>query len=184
MSAMRLKAFDNHGFSRGRPAIVEALWVLVQALLVSSFIPGSTHRCVLLRLFGARIGRGVVFKPGVRVKFPWKLSVGDWSWIGEDVWIDNLAEVTIGDDCCLSQGAYLCAGSHDWSLESFDLIVKPITLCNGAWVAAMARVAPGVTVGEGAVLALGAIATRDLPPFTINVGAPAQVAGVRRVRAK
>jgi putative colanic acid biosynthesis acetyltransferase WcaF len=161
------------GFARGRPALVEALWMLVQAIFVSSFIPGSRHRAMLLTLFGARIGKGVVLKPGIRVKFPWRLGIGDNSWIGENAWIDNLAPVAIASDCCVSQDAYLCTGSHDWSAPGFDLITAPITLEPGAWVAARATVGPGVTIGRGAVLGLGSVASRDLDPWTVYAGVPA-----------
>jgi putative colanic acid biosynthesis acetyltransferase WcaF len=160
-------------FTRGRPAWVELLWMVVQALFVSSFIPGSGHRRALLRLFGARIGAKVVLKPGIRVKFPWRLSIGDHSWIGEEAWIDNLAPVAIGADCCVSQGAYLCTGSHDWTAPGFTLITRGITLEPGAWVAAKAVVGPGVTIGRGAVLGLGSVATRDLDAWTIYAGVPA-----------
>lgn len=160
-------------FTRGRPALVELVWMVVQAIFVSSFIPGSWHRRALLKLFGATIGANVVLKPGVRVKFPWRLTIGDNSWIGEQAWIDNLAPVTIGSDCCISQGAYLCTGSHDWSAPGFDLITRSITLEPGAWVAAKAVVGPGVTLGRGAVLGLGSVATRDLNPWTVYAGVPA-----------
>jgi putative colanic acid biosynthesis acetyltransferase WcaF len=176
---MRLDAFENAAFDRQRPAVVEGLWILVQAAFVRSFIPGSAHRRLLLRAFGAQVGRGVVIKPGVRVKFPWKLEVGDHSWIGEGVWIDNLAPVRIGSNCCVSQAAYLCTGSHDWSSPSFDLIVKPIEVRASAWIAARAVLGPGVVVGEGAVLTLGSVATGALEPWTVYAGHPA-----RRVRKR
>ena len=129
---IRLQDFKNPEFSRGRPALIEAAWMVVQWLLVSSWIPGAAHRRFVLRLFGARIGAGVNLKPRLRVKFPWRLTVGAHSWIGEDVWIDNLAPVTIGSNCCLSQGAFLCTGSHDWSSPTFDLITRAITIEDGA----------------------------------------------------
>jgi putative colanic acid biosynthesis acetyltransferase WcaF len=173
-----LAAYVPHGFVRGRPALVELLWIIVQALFVSSWVPGSWHRRALLRAFGARIGDRVVLKPGVRVKFPWRLTIGDNSWIGELTWIDNLADVRIGADCCISQGAYLCTGSHHWSQPGFDLITAPITLETGAWIAARACVGPGVTLGRGAVLGLGSVAGRDLDAWTIYAGIPA--APVRR----
>ena len=177
-----LSRYDTGGFDRGRSAVVEALWILVQALLVRSWLPGAAHRRWLLRLFGARIGAGVDIKPGVRVKFPWRLSIGAHSWIGEDAWIDNLAEVVIGDNCCISQGVYLCTGSHDWGKPAFDLIAKPIRVGSGAWIAARAVVAPGVTVGEGAVLGLGSVATGDLLPGTVYQGCPAGVVSHRTPR--
>ncbi len=160
--------------SRGRSFWVEGFWLLVQALFVRSWLPGSTHRRWLLRWFGAQIGKGVVIKPGVRVKFPWRLTVGDYSWIGEGVWIDNLAPVEIGKHCCISQEAYLCTGSHDWSAPGFDLILKPIVLKDGVWVAARAVVGPGVTLEEGAVLALGSLATKDLERWGVFLGVPAK----------
>jgi putative colanic acid biosynthesis acetyltransferase WcaF len=142
-------------------------------MLLSSWVPGAAWRATLLRLFGARIGQEAIFKPGVRVKFPWRLSVGDHCWIGEDVWIDNLAAVSLGNHVCVSQGAYFCTGSHDWGKQSFDLIVKPISVGSHAWVGAKSLVAPGVCVGEGAVLGLGSVATRSLEPWTIYAGNPA-----------
>jgi putative colanic acid biosynthesis acetyltransferase WcaF len=129
--------------------------------------PGSGIRARLLRLFGAQIGKDVVIRPGVKIKFPWRISVADNVWIGEDVWLDNLAEIKIGKNCVISQGAYLCTGSHDWSRSSFDLIVKPIIIDDCAWIGAKAIVGPGVTIGEGAVLSLGALATSDLDPWKI-----------------
>jgi putative colanic acid biosynthesis acetyltransferase WcaF len=160
--SVRLDRFDAREFDRGRSRIVEALWLICRGLFVSSGLPGSLLRVLILRAFGARIAPGVVIKPHVRVKFPWRLSIGAHSWIGEDVWIDNLAQVSIGAQCCISQGAYLCTGSHNWSAEAFDLITKPIIIEDGAWICAKTTVGPGVRVHEGAVLALGSVATRDL----------------------
>jgi putative colanic acid biosynthesis acetyltransferase WcaF len=162
---VRLDRFDACKFDRGRSRIVEALWLICGGLFVSSGLPGSLLRVLILRAFGARISSGVVIKPHVRVKFPWRLSIGAHSWIGEDVWIDNLAQVSIGAQCCISQAAYLCTGSHDWSSESFNLVTKPIVIEDGAWICAKTTIGPGVRVGKGAVLALGSIATRDLDPW-------------------
>jgi putative colanic acid biosynthesis acetyltransferase WcaF len=171
---LRLDLFNNENFERGRPRLVELLWVLASSLFFASWIPGSRPRVAVLRLFGADVGTGVVIKPRVKIKFPWKLKVGDHSWIGEDVWIDNLASVHVGNHCCISQGAYLCTGSHDWSKDTFDLKVGAITLQDGVWIAARAVVAPGVTAGAGAVLGLGSVATGDLAPSTVYLGAPAR----------
>ncbi|MGD0076027.1 MAG: WcaF family extracellular polysaccharide biosynthesis acetyltransferase [Candidatus Binataceae bacterium] len=171
---MRLDRFDTGSFSRGRPAWVEALWLLCQALLLNSWLPGSAYRVFLLRLFGAKIGGGVVIKPHVRVKFPWRLVIGDYSWIGEDAWIDNLAEVRIGSHCCLSQGVYLCTGSHDWASERFDLETSPITIGDHVWLGARTSVAPGVSIGDGAVLTMGSVATKSLSAWCIHSGAAAE----------
>lgn len=170
---VRLDQYDARGFKRGRPLWVEAAWWLIQAILVRSWIPGTAHRRYLLRLFGAQIGHGVTIKPGARVKFPWRLQIGDYTWIGEDVWIDNLARVEIGNNCCISQGAYLCTGNHSWSSRRFDLDIRPIKIENHTWICAKAIVAPGVTISEGSVLSLGSVASRNLGAWGIYSGTPA-----------
>jgi putative colanic acid biosynthesis acetyltransferase WcaF len=176
---LRLDRFSSASFDRGAPRWKEALWLLAGALLLASWLPGSGWRRRLLRGFGAQIAPGVVIKPGVRVKFPWRLTVGDHSWIGEDVWIDNLAPVTIGAHACLSQGAYLCTGSHDWASKCFGLITQPIVIENHAWVGARANMAPGSTLGAGAVLAMGSLGKGQMAPWTIYAGTPATATGVR-----
>ena len=127
----------------------------------------------MLRLFGAKIGKGVVIKPAVNIKYPWRLSVGNNTWIGEQVWIDNLADVRIGANCCLSQGSMLLCGNHNYALPTFDLIIGAIIIEDGAWIGAKALVCPGVTVGSHAVLAALSTATHDLAPYSINQGNPA-----------
>ena len=176
---MRLDSFNNSDFERGRPYLFEGLWRAIEGLLFSSWIPGSRWRAALLRLFGAKVGQGVVFKPRIRVKFPWKLSIGDHSWIGEQVWIDNLAAVEIGSHCCISQGAYLCTGNHRWDSQSFDLVVSPIRIEDHCWIGATARIGPGITCAAGAVLTIGSTATRDLEQWHIHTGNPAKPIKVR-----
>jgi len=177
---MRLDNYSAASLDRGRSRWAEAAWLLVQALLVSSPIPGSWHRVALLRLFGARIGNHVCIKPRVLVKFPWRLVIGNWSWVGEGAWIDNLAEVRIGSHAVISQGAYLCTGSHDIRAENFDLQFRPIEIGDSAWVCARAIVGPGTVVGPGAVLSLGSVASGQLEPWQIYRGNPAVAAGRRR----
>ena len=116
----------------------------------------------ILRAFGARVGTGVFIRHRVRVLWPWKLVVGDDCWIGEDVWILNLEPITLGDDVCLSQAAYIFTGSHDRTSANFAYDNRAITIESGAWVAARATVLRGVTVGRGATVAAGAVLTRDL----------------------
>lgn len=164
---MRLDLFCNTNFERGASRLKEALWLLVSGLFVESWLPGSCWRVAILRLFGAWIGEGVVFKPGVKVKFPWRLEVGSYSWIGERVWIDNLGQVTIGKYACLSQGAYLCTGSHDWSSERFELIVAPITIADHAWICAYTTLAPGSSIGEGAVVTMGVTTVGQVQAWTV-----------------
>jgi putative colanic acid biosynthesis acetyltransferase WcaF len=136
----------------------------------------------VLRRFGARVGRGVLIKPNVHIKYPWHLEVGDNVWIGERAWIDNFVSVRIGSSAVVSQGAYLCTGNHDWSDPGMGLMVKPITIEQGAWVGAFSRIAPGVTVGMNAIITLGSVLLKDAQPNGIYTGNPAMLVGERTIR--
>ncbi len=179
---MQLDRFDNSDFDRGRSRLTEICWRTLEGLFFNSWLPGATWRVWLLRRFGAAVGKGVVIKSHVRVKFPWKLCIGDYSWIGESVWIDNLAKVSIGSNCCVSQGAYLCTGNHRWDKETFDLETKPIVIEDRCWLGAMTRIGPGVIIGEGAVLLVGSVATVDLQKWTISGDHPAKLHKVRNLK--
>lgn len=163
-------------YTPGRGVAVRLAWHAVSLLLVESgwFLAGGV-KVWLLRKFGARIGAGVVIKPHVRIKFPWRLEVGDHTWIGEQAWIDNIAPVRIGSHVCVSQGVYFCTGSHDHQRVSFDLSPGEITVGDGAWVAARATLLAGVSVGANAIVAAGAVASRDVPPAKLVGGVPARV---------
>lgn len=150
-----------------------ALWYKWSWLFVNSRFPFSGFKIFLLRLFGAKIGKGCTVKPDVNIKYPWKLVVGNNTWIGEGAWIDNLAQVNIGDNCCISQGALLLTGNHDYSLPTFDLMVREIVLEDGAWVGAKAVVCPGVTLKSHAILSVGSVATTNLEEWGIYQGNPA-----------
>ena len=180
---VRLDHFSAAGFDRGASRFKEALWVGIGSPLLNSFIPGSGWRVRLLRSFGARIGIGTVWKPHVRVKFPWRLAIGDHCWIGEEAWIDNLASVTLGNHVCLSQGAYLCTGNHDWSVETFDLITQEIIIRDGAWVGAKTVITPGTTIEEAAVVTSGSVASGELEARKIYQGNPAKPISRRKIKA-
>lgn len=135
--------------------------------------PFSGLKVVLLRLYGAKVGKGVVIKPGVNIKYPWRLEIGDYSWVGECVWIDNLAKVQIGSHVCISQGAMLLTGNHNYKKVGFDLQIAPIQIEEGAWLGAKSTVCPGVSVASHAVLAVGSVATKDLAAYTVYQGNPA-----------
>ncbi len=182
-SPVDLSVPDNSEYDKGRPWLVIALWHFIGApLLRSNWLPVSSVKVALLRAFGAHIGTGVYIKPGIKVKFPWYLRVGDYSWVGEHVWIDNLCPVTIGSHVCVSQGAYLCTGNHDWTTPNMKLFTRRINLRDGCWVGAMSVVCPDVTLGEGAVLAAGSVAAKEIPAFEIWAGNPARFVRVRQVR--
>jgi len=164
----------------GAPLLVQVLWFcLGTQLLAARWLPGSAWRVLLLRAFGARIGRRCRIKPGLRVKFPWRLQVGEACWLAEDAWIDNLAPVQLGDRVCLSQGAYLCTGNHDFRSPSFDLKLGAISIGSDAWIAARAVLAPGTSVGAGAVIALASTVSGHVPPGAIVRGNPAVLVGTR-----
>ncbi len=158
----------------GATKLKQVLWYVVNMLFVqNTWLPLSGLKIFLLRLFGANIGNGVVIKPNVKIKFPWKLVVGANSWIGEGVWIDNLDKVTIGKSVCISQGAFLFTGNHNFKKPGFDLITLPIIIEDGVWVGALAIVCPGVTCGTHAVLTVAAMATKNLQSYGIYKGNPA-----------
>ncbi len=167
-----LSRFNNSWYKPGS-ALKRMVWYVVHAAFIDSAQPIGGLRKFCLRMFGARIGKGVVIKPNVRIKYPWKLRVGDNSWIGEDVWIDNLGEVSIGANCCLSQGAMLLCGNHDYKRSTFDLMVGDIALEDGVWIGAKSVVCPGVICKSHSVLAVGSVASNQLEAYTIYRGNPA-----------
>lgn len=175
-----LSKYDNHWYNPGGTPIKRLLWYFCNAIFFKTHLnPISSIKVKLLRLFGATVGKGVVIKPGINIKYPWNLIVGDHTWLGEDVWIDNLAPVVIGANCCLSQGAMLLCGNHNYRLPSFDLIVKPITLEDEVWIGAKAVVCPGVTAHHASILTVGSVATHDLTASTIYQGTPASPKNIR-----
>jgi len=166
---------DNSEFDKGRPLLVQLLWHYLGApLLASRLLPIPALKAWVLRLFGAKVGRGAYIKPGVRVKFPWFLTIGDHCWIGEDAWIDNLCMVTIGSHVCISQSAYLCTGNHDWKSPNMKLFRRPIELRDGSWVGARATLCPGTTLDIGAIVAVGSVVGGEVPAYEIWAGNPAR----------
>ncbi len=167
------KNFDKQGFDAGASSLKIICWYFISVIFVrSGIIPFSSMLVLILRMFGAKIGKDVRIKPGLYVHYPWKLTIGDHSWIAE-CRIENLAQVTIGSNACISQEAMLLTGNHDYKKTGFDLITKPIIIANGAWVGARAIVCPGITLKSHAVLTVGAVATKDLEPYGIYQGNPA-----------
>ncbi|MEK6248601.1 MAG: WcaF family extracellular polysaccharide biosynthesis acetyltransferase [Planctomycetales bacterium] len=175
-----LSKFDNSDYDPGRGRWLRITWYLVSLLIFESgWVPLSRPKSWLLRLFGARIGRGLIIKPHVRIKYPWRLTTGDHCWIGQEVWIDNLADVRLGNNVCLSQKTYICTGSHDFRMKSFDLITSDVVIHNGAWVAATSVVLGGVEIGANALLAAGSLVKTSVPPAMIVGGVPARILGPR-----
>src|ERR1022692_929675 len=171
-----LSRYRPQDFDRGASAWKEALWIIIRLVLFQLCpLSLSPLKRMVLRAFGARVGRNVTIKPQVKITFPWKLTIGDHVWLGEECWLLNLERIVIGNNVCISQRAFLCTGSHNYKLPSFDLIVKPITLENGSWIGADAWIGPGVTVGTHAVLTAGSVAGKSLEPYGIYRGNPAKL---------
>lgn len=162
-----LRGFTGAGYDKGRPLLVQAVWFAVLNLVFVKWWFPARWRPVVLRAFGARIGRRVLIRHRVRVHWPWRLDIGDDVWIGEDAWLLNLERISIGSNACVSQGALLCTGSHQRHSPTFEFDNGPIRLEPGAWVAARAVVLRGVTVGRGAVVGATAIAHRDIAPAEV-----------------
>ena len=151
------------------------LWWLVQSTLFRAS-PQVMYgfRRWLLRRFGAQIGEGVIVRPSVKIPYPWKLTIGDHSWIGDDAVLYSFATITIGKNTVVSQKSYLCAGTHDYRSPGFDIQAFPIVIEDEVWVAADVFVAPGVTIGRGAVVGSRSSVFSDLPEMMVCVGSPAR----------
>jgi len=171
--ATDLSLYNNSWYNPGSP-VKRFCWYLVNIVFFRRGIfPFYRLKRFLLRLFGAKIGKGVIIKPFVNIKYPWLLEMGDHIWVGENVWIDNLGKLTIGNNVCLSQGAFLLTGNHDYTKKSFDLLVKNIVLEEGVWIGANAVVCPGVICRSHSILTVGSIATSELEAYGIYSGNPA-----------
>jgi putative colanic acid biosynthesis acetyltransferase WcaF len=174
---VRNDLFDpGKGLDRGHSRLIEAVWYLFKCAFFLTALPfPSGIKVIILRCFGASVGRGVVIKPRVNIHFPWKLSVGNHTWIGEEVFILNFEPVTIGAHCCVSQRAFLCAGNHDYRQPDMQYRNRPIVIEDGAWIGAQAFVSPGVTIAMEAVITAGSVVTKNQPPKMVCGGNPCAV---------
>lgn len=168
------KNFNKKGFDPGASIFKMALWYFASLFFIrSGIIPSSSIIVLILKLFGAKIGKDVRIKPGLYIHLPWRLQIGDHSWIAR-CRIENLADVSIGKNVCVSQEALLLTGNHDYKKTEFDLITKPILLEEGVWIGARAIVCPGITAHSHSILTVGSVATRDLEAYSIYQGNPAE----------
>ena len=170
-----LSAFTMPAGFRGRSALVVQLWWIVQALFFRTspqFMYG--YRRWLLRLFGAKVGKGVILRPTMSVQFPWKVTIDDYAWVGDDVVLYSLGPINIGQHAVVSQKSYLCTGSHDAQDPWFHITARPIVIEREAWVATDVFVGPGVTIGQGAVVGARSSVFNDLPGGKICLGCPAR----------
>ena len=174
----QLKTVDNGAYKTiiniGAGKLKQVCWYFTNILFFKSALNISSGlKVFLLKLYGAKLGEGVVIKPKVNIKFPWKLSIGNNSWLGEEVWIDNLSTVIIGSNVTLSQGSLLLTGTHDHTMVTFDFISLPVILEDGVWIGAKAVVYGGVTCKTHSILGINAVAETNLSAYTIYKGNPA-----------
>lgn len=175
MKNVNLSSYDNSWYAPGASFIKRFLWYYCNIIFfICRLNPSYKLKVFLLRCFGAKVGKNVVIKPAVNIKFPWKLKIGNNVWIGESAWIDNLDDVTIGNNCCISQGAMLLCGNHNYKAESFDLFTQKIILEDGVWIGASSMITPGIICKTHAILAVNSTATSNLEPYTIYRGNPAK----------
>lgn len=168
------KDFDKKDYNAGASGLRIACWYFVSTIFFrSGLIPFSSVLVIILKAFGCKTGKDIRVKPFVNIKYPWKLVIGDHTWIGEGCTIENLAQVSLGSNVCLSQGSALITGNHDYTKVNFDLFVKPICIEDGAWIGARAIVCPGVLVASHAILTAGSVAPKNLDSYTIYQGNPA-----------
>jgi putative colanic acid biosynthesis acetyltransferase WcaF len=172
-SLVDLRCYDQTSFDRGRPGWFILLWWLVQAIA----FPLTPHpfngiRRGILRCFGAHIGTGVIIRPTARFTYPWKVEIGDYSWIGDDVVFYSLDGIKIGKHCVISQKSYLCTGSHDPQDPAFRLMTATITINNGVWVAADCFIGPGVEIGSNALIGTRSSVFEKMPASFVCMGTP------------
>jgi putative colanic acid biosynthesis acetyltransferase WcaF len=174
VTRVRNDLFDaRKGLDRGRPLVFEALWYLCKCAFFLTPLPvPSWFKCALLRGFGAEVGRNVYIKPRVNIHFPWKLRIGDFTWIGEEVFLLNFEPLTIGAHCCVSQRAFLCTGNHDYRRPDMRYRNQPISIEDGAWIGAQVFVGPGVTVGKDAVVTAGSVVVQNISGGMVGSGNP------------
>ncbi len=144
--------------------------------------PCYAPRRVLLRCFGAKVGKQVNIANTATIYFPWNLEIGDWSAIGEHAYIYNLGKIVIGKKATVSQRAHLCAGSHDYSDSTLPLLTPPISIGDQVWICADAFVGPNKIVGEGAVVGARAVVVKDVDPWTVVAGNPARLIKKRELK--
>jgi putative colanic acid biosynthesis acetyltransferase WcaF len=168
-----LSKFNTGNYAAG-PRWKIGLWFLVNYYIFNSAFPWPYKlKHALLRFFGAKVGTGLVIKTKVRIKYPWRLEIGDHCWIGESVWIDNLDTVTLGNHVCLSQGAMLLTGNHDYKKSDFPYRLGGIIIEDGVWIGAQSVVCPGIVCKSHAVLTVKSVAAKDLDAWSVYAGNPA-----------
>ncbi len=176
-----LAAFTTGDYKAG-PKWKIIFWSFFNYFIFNASFPWpQAFKRLLLMAFGATIGKGLVIKIQVRIKYPWRLTIGNNCWIGESVWIDNLENVAIGNNVCISQGALLLTGNHDYKKSNFPYLLGKIILEDGVWIGAKAVVCAGVLCKTHAVLTVNSVATKDMEAWSIYAGNPAALVRKREI---
>ncbi|MCZ8379288.1 DapH/DapD/GlmU-related protein [Mycobacterium sp. CPCC 205372] len=170
-----LASFTGDGYVKGRHISLQVLWMVASGVLTTRWWCPNSIRVGILRAFGADIGKGARIRHDVKIHWPWKLTIGEHSWVGERTWILNLEPVTIGANTVVSQGVFLCTGSHDQKSPTFEFDNGPIHIGDSAWVAAQATILRGVTIGDNATVGATALVTADVPPAATVLAPRAQL---------
>ncbi len=174
MNKVNLSLYDNSWYKPGKNFLVRIIWHFLNAVLFSSsLIPINALKIIILKLFGSNVGKGVVIKPGVYIRYPWNLSIGDFVWIGDKAIIDNHGKVRIGDNVCISQHAMILTGSHNPASKAFDLVLSDIVIEDGVWIGAKAIVNGGIRCASHSILSVNSVAIQNLLDYTIYSGNPA-----------
>jgi putative colanic acid biosynthesis acetyltransferase WcaF len=169
-----LSKFNNNWYNPGNKIKV-ILWFFANSLIINNYLPiPMSIKVFVLKIFGAKIGKNLTIKPKVNIKYPWFLEIGNNVWIGETAWIDNFVKVIIEDNVCISQGATLLTGNHNYKKSNFEMIVGEIHLEKGSWIGAKSVVCGGVKCKSHSVLAVNSVTSKDLNPYTIYQGNPAK----------
>jgi putative colanic acid biosynthesis acetyltransferase WcaF len=168
-----LSRYNTPSDFRGKSKIIVQFWWMCYTIL---FRPSPQKlygwRRFLLRAFGAKIGKKVIIRPTAKITYPWKVSIGDYSWIGDDVILYSLGEIEIGSNSVISQRSYICTGSHDYTKETFDIFAKKIKIGNSCWLATDVFIAPGVSIGNGTIVGARSSVFKNLPSNKICTGSP------------
>lgn len=179
-----LNKFEMPKGFRGRNKFIVQLWWMVQATLFAwspQFMYG--WRRMLLRLFGAKIGKEVIIRSSVTITYPWKVSIGDYSWVGDNAVLYSLGNIDIGKNVVVSQRSYLCTGSHNYEKQTFDIFAKPIVIEDEVWIATDVFIAPGITVENSAVIGARSSVFCNLASSMVYAGSPAKMMKKRNCKS-
>jgi putative colanic acid biosynthesis acetyltransferase WcaF len=179
---MDLKNYDQSHYSRGRPNWYIALWWIIRGTVFRLSLQNMYGiRNIILRLFGAKIGSGVKIRPNVVVTYPWKVEIGENSWIGDNVELYSLDKITIGSNCSISQRSYICTGSHDYCEPKFTLITKPVIIEDNVWIGTDCFINLGVVIGQGSVIGARSSVFKSVDPMGVYYGSPVKFIKKREI---